>query len=234
MTNEIALIMAAGLGQRMRPLTEKNPKPLIKVKGTPMIETVIETLKKRGDIKIYIMTGYKKEQFEYLTEKYNNIILLENKEYKTKNNISSLKAAANVLGEADCFICEADLYISDREMLLKDFNKSCYLGKFIEGDSDDWIFKTETDNRKIIEIRKGGTSLYNMCGISFWLKNDIKVIMKALIQAYQNPGHEELYWDEIVNHVLDCIDVEVTPVASNQIIEIDTEEELLNFNNSGN
>ena len=41
---ETAILMAAGLGERMRPLTETTPKPLVKVHGKPMIETVVEGL----------------------------------------------------------------------------------------------------------------------------------------------------------------------------------------------
>lgn len=51
---ENAIIMASGLGTRMRPLTEKKPKPLIKVNGISMIETVINALKYRKVDDIYI------------------------------------------------------------------------------------------------------------------------------------------------------------------------------------
>ena len=70
MMSESAIIMAAGLGERMRPLTEHTPKPLIKVKGSSMIETVIRGLHTRGIADILIVTGYLGEQFIPLVKKY--------------------------------------------------------------------------------------------------------------------------------------------------------------------
>jgi CTP:phosphocholine cytidylyltransferase-like protein len=224
---EIAVIMAAGMGTRMLPITETIAKPLISVRGTPMIETVINALNKRGVYKIYVVTGYKKEQFEYLKSKYHSIELIENKEYSEKNNISSIKAAENALGKENCFICEADLYISDASIFLPEFGQSCYFGKFIEGYSDDWIF--ETNENRIVNIKKGGTNLFNMAGISYWLKDDAAEIAKAISVAYSEPGHENLFWDEVVNRVLGKIYVAVHPVKPEQIVEIDTVEELSNL-----
>ena len=75
---ERAIIMAAGKGTRLLPITEKVPKPLIKVNGISMIETIITSLKKNNINEIYIVVGYIKEEFSYLKDKYKNISFIEN------------------------------------------------------------------------------------------------------------------------------------------------------------
>ena len=58
-----AIIVAAGEGRRLRPVTLDTPKPLVTVNGTRLIDTSIKALKHHGIHEIYIVTGYKSEQF---------------------------------------------------------------------------------------------------------------------------------------------------------------------------
>jgi CTP:phosphocholine cytidylyltransferase-like protein len=223
--NEIAILMAAGLGSRMRPLTEKKPKPLISVGGSPMIETVIRALEKRGVSQIYVVVGYLGDQFGYLTEKYDNITIVRNEYYEKINNISSIHAVTDVMRGNNVFICEADLYIPDPSVLNEDLTQSCYFGRMVEGHSDDWVFDQD-DSGRITRIGKGGDSVYNMCGISYFLEKDATTIADAIDDTWGKPGYEELFWDEVVHSVLDKADLTVHPIENGDIVEIDTVDEL--------
>ncbi len=221
----IAILMAAGLGTRMRPLTNFVPKPLVKVFGKSMIETIIDGLNPVVG-KIYIVTGYKGEQFEFLRKLNPKIEIVKNAEYEIINNISSIHAVRDIMGTDDCFICEADLYVSDKSIFKAELNKSCYFGKFVEGNSDDWVFDQDNEGY-ITRVGKYGNNQYNMCGVSFFKKDDAKIIKDAIDAMYLNKGcYETLFWDDVVNNNLDKLRLKVHPVLSNQIVEIDSVKEL--------
>ena len=70
--------MAAGRGERMRPVTLQTPKPLVRVNGVRMIDTVIKALHQNGITEIYVVVGYLKEQFRSWEQEYPGLQLIEN------------------------------------------------------------------------------------------------------------------------------------------------------------
>ena len=225
--SETAILMAAGMGTRMRPLTEKTPKPLIKVNGKPMIETVLDGLKNRGVENFLVVTGYLGEQFAYLEEKYENLRIVQNRDYQIVNNISSIYAVSEQLinTDSDCFICEADLVLRDESIFKTELNHSCYFGKMVKGHSDDWVFDTN-ENGRITRVGKVGDDHFNMVGISWFKKDDARLLGRLIQEAYSKDGYEELFWDDAVNRNLDKLDLVVHEIKEGQLIEIDTVEEL--------
>lgn len=121
---ERAIILAAGIGKRMNPVTLKTPKPLVKVNGVRMIDTIIKALYDNGITEIYIVVGYLKEQFSEVLKEYQGITLIENPYYATCNNISSLYVARDYLENA--IILDGDQIIHNERILTSEFCQSGY------------------------------------------------------------------------------------------------------------
>ncbi|MBR6572923.1 MAG: NTP transferase domain-containing protein [Clostridia bacterium] len=218
-----AIFIAAGFGSRLRPVTLEIAKPLVKVNGTRIIDTLIDGVMAAGIKEIYVVCGYLAEQFEQLKEKYPNITLVKNDMYTTANNISSAFLMREHLQNA--YILEADLLLHNKAIFDKYIYHSCYLGIPTE-ETDDWYFKTNEEGY-INELGIGSTNCYRMLGISYWDKNDGKTLSSHIEATFNMPGGKDEDWcyvplvsfkDEYKVYVREC--------AMDDIEEIDTFDEL--------
>jgi CTP:phosphocholine cytidylyltransferase-like protein len=221
-----AVIVAAGKGERLKPLTERTPKPLIKAHGKPMIETMIEGFIQNGISEIYIVVGHLKEQFDYLRTKYQTrIYLLENPYYTTHNNISSLYIAREHLENA--IVCDGDLILKNPAILRRDFEYSGYCSMWTE-ETDEWLQTLDDDGFVVDCNPKGGKLGWQLFSVSFWGEADGKKLKNHLEELfYDNP---QAFWDEIPIFLRrDAYRLKIRPIQPGDIIEIDTVEELKLF-----
>lgn len=94
----------------------------------------------------------------------------------------------------------------------------------VTGFSDDWIF--ETKNKRITKIKKGGADVYNMTGIAYLHKADARLLKNRINEIYDSPGSNQMFWDEVVDSLLKQLYMEIHEVEAEDLIEIDTIEEL--------
>lgn len=191
-----AIIMAAGFGSRMQPLTFETPKPLIEVNGQKMIESVIEGLHVNGILEVYVVVGYLNEKFKYLEKKYQNLKLINNPYYDTANNISSLYVASEVLSD-NVIILDGDQIIKNSQILHAEFDYSGYSCSEIIAGTDEWLL--QLDNNDIIKScsRDGGQSGWRLYSISRWTKEDALKLREQVKYEFEKNQHSDVYWDDI-------------------------------------
>lgn len=219
-----AIIMAAGLGSRMRPLTDDIPKPLVKVNGVRMIDTIINGLHENGIMEIYVVVGHLKEKFKVLESEYEGIRLIENPYYSTCNNISSLYVAREYLG--DCIILDGDLIIRNSNILSSEFECSGYNCVWTDDDTDEWLLNVDNGFVKSCS-RTGGRSGWQLYSISRWTKEDGKKLKKHLEIEFEKNRNQQIFWDDVA---LFCYPHEyklgIQAMKKDDVVEIDSIKEL--------
>ena len=218
-----AIFIAAGFGSRMVPVTLNTPKPLIRVNGKRIIDTLIDACLQAGIGEIYIVRGYLAEQFDQLLYKYPMIKFLENPSYNEANNIGSAMIARYMLQNA--YVFESDLIISNPKIIKKYHYNSDVLGIWKER-TDDWVLDVDKDGF-VCNERVGGLNTYQMVGVYYFNSADGAKLADHIKEAYQAPGGKERYWETVPNLAYKGqYKIEVLPCREDDIVEIDTFKEL--------
>ena len=106
-----ALILAAGFGSRLAPITDNLPKSLVPVNGTPILFKQIDNLHENGIFDITVVSGYKAEVLQSaVLEKYSDIKIIESVDYATTNNMYSAYIAKDAIGEGEFLMMNADVF----------------------------------------------------------------------------------------------------------------------------
>lgn len=218
-----AVFIAAGFGSRLVPVTLNTPKPLVRVNGIRIIDTLLDACLKIGINEIYVVRGYLAEQFDQLLYKYPMIKFLENPSYNESNNISSAMVARYLMQNA--YVFESDLLITNPNILKKYHYQSDVLGIW-KDITDDWCLDVDKDGN-IKEEKVGGINTYQMVGIYYFNSSDGARLAGHIEQAFHAPGGKERYWETVPNQVFKGeYKIEVRPCKDEDIVEIDTFREL--------
>lgn len=214
-----AIILAAGMGTRLRPLTDDRPKCMIQVKGIPIIERQIHFLHQAGIDDVTLVSGYCREKLDYLKDN-EGVDIVYNDKYDIYNNIYSVYKVLNRF--SDSWMIEGDVFLN-KNCFKNKMMMSTYFAKWHDHYNSEWGLVTD-DNQKLERVIIGDGSGLVMSGISYWAAKDASIVSQRIGEIIEGGSFEKLFWDHAVLDVLPRLDVRVK--RFDYSFEIDTVEDL--------
>ena len=221
-----AVILAAGLGSRMRPATNTLPKPMMLINNKRIIETQLDALLAANITDITIVRGYLGDMFDPLTTRYPNIKFITSTKWNLTSALDSAVLAIDLLDNA--YLLEGDIYIHDPAVIRPYEYRSSYCG-IQDNVHSDWYF--QTNNHSIITSLAFGDcpmmdNFYHYIGISYWrprevnnLKSDLQSILSS---PHKEPCIENIHFNTHKQHYSFIL----RQLTKNSVTEVDTYDEL--------
>lgn len=234
-----AMILAAGMGKRLKHLTENNTKCMVKVNETSIIERALRILDRKGLSKIVLVVGYKgKKLIEFVEQLgiHTPLVYVWNYDYEKTNNIYSLSLAKEYLCREDTLLLESDLVFEESiiDMLLEDKRTSLALVDKFESWMDGSCMVIDEADRildfipgKYFDFREK-ENYYKTVNIYKLSRQFLKNIYVPFLEAYEKAMGENEYYESVIKLIvmLDTSEIRVKRLNGQKWYEIDDVQDL--------
>ena len=234
-----AIILAAGMGKRLKELTQNNTKCMVKVNGVSLIDRMLHQIQKQNVDRIVIVVGYEREKLkEYIATLgiTRPITYIDNPIYDKTNNIYSLSLASDYLCEDDTLLFESDLIFEDSvlDSLVRDPRPTLALVDKYESWMDGTCVKLDEDDNieafvpgkkfKFDEIK----DYYKTVNIYKFSRDFSKTHYVPFLDAYQKALGENEYYEQVLRVItmLDDPVIKAKRLTGQKWYEIDDIQDL--------
>lgn len=224
-----ALILAAGFGSRLAPITNNLPKSLVPVNGTPILFKQIENLQKNGINDITIVSGYKADILKKTVyDKYNGIKIVESVDYATTNNMYSAYLGIKSIGTDGFLMMNADVFFDCSVIagLLAWKSENAIVVDI--GNYNEESMKVVQKGNKLVSISKQiakEDALGSSIDVYKFGPKAAKAFFKKC-KEYIEDKKELKKWSEVaLNDILETVDFEACPLIG-RWFEIDNHDDL--------
>lgn len=236
MNTRSAIILAAGMGTRLRPITNTIPKCLIEVNGESILKRVLKSLSNRGIKEVVIVVGYLGQKIiDRFGDQYGGIKLtyIRNTVYDKTNSMYSVWLARKYLQKGTILI-EGDVVFEEsfiQMMLETNTNRSYWIVDKFKPEYDGCMLVANEQNRilnlKIVEYQVGQrySNCYKSTGILKITPEYGKILSKWLTQE-ENQVNTNIYYDLVIAKHLSELPIYIQYIGTKKWIEIDTVKDL--------
>ena len=207
-----AIILAAGMGKRLKELTSDNTKCMVKVNGVTLIERMLRQIERQNVSRIVIVTGYEGQKLkEYIDTLAigTPVKFIDNPIYDKTNNIYSLALASEELCEEDTLLFESDLIFEDSVLdeLVNDSRETLALVDKYESWMDGTCVKLADDDT--IEAFVPGKKIlfeeipeyYKTVNIYKFSKEFSQKYYVPFLKAYEKALGENEYYEQVLRGI---------------------------------
>ena len=234
-----AIILAAGMGKRLKDLTKDNTKCMVKVNGITLIERMLKQIDSHNLNQIVMVVGYEGQKLkDYIASLgvRTPIVFIDNPIYDKTNNIYSLFLAKEWLCKDDTLLLESDLVFEDSvlDIILDDDRKTLALvdhyeswmdGTCVTINEDDGIESFVPNNVfKYNEV----SSYYKTVNIYKFGREFSEKVYVPFLEAYQSALGRNEYYEQVLRVIamLDSSDIKVKRLDGEKWYEIDDMQDL--------
>lgn len=234
-----ALILAAGMGNRLLEYTRDNTKCMVRVSGKRIIDRTMQALKAANINRIIVVLGYKKENLkDHIEQNHNDmeVVFLENDDYERTNNIHSLYLARHEFEKDDTILVESDLVFE--EHLIKKIVNTEHKNLVAVAKYEHWMDGTVTkinSDKEIIEfVDKQDFSYelaegyYKTVNVYKFSKEFIQSSYMPFLEAYIKVYGENQYYESVLKIIayIEKIKLKAYVLETEKWYEIDTPQDL--------
>lgn len=226
-----AIILIAGVGKRLRNITE-NPKCLLEINGVTLLERYLKALASLGVLDVAMVVGYKKEKITEFVKGLNfrgDMKFIENPDF-TRGSILALYQASSQL-DGDVILMDGDVYFEVRilERLVRCSEENSLALDTTSFSSGEEMMIGIRDGR-VLDMKRNLTGNYDTVGeaVGFYRFNQQACVeLKAILEEQFNLGRHDLGYEDILPSLFQRIHVEPVIIDGLKWVEIDFKEDIL-------
>jgi NDP-sugar pyrophosphorylase family protein len=236
-----AVILAAGFGSRLRPLTDLRPKPLVEVNGTPILHNALRNLEEVGVEEVTIVVGYRKDAIQYACgRRFGRLEInyVESTVFDKTGSAYSLWLARETLLQGDCYLLEGDVFFEVdalRSLMMDEAANASAVAPFepsMEGSA-----VVLSDNGYIAEVRmkqtaanlvEGAPQLFKTMNLIRLCSADLRSKIVPFLDELIGTGAVKAYTEELFANLIERRGLRMAAARCDDLrwYEIDSTEDL--------